>query len=192
LRSAFDPEQKLALTVIPRRSGPALIASQLGADGFNAISRFNPLKSISCETFARHGGVEVIVFRKMIFTALALVAAWVLGKMLYEIWMSGQINQSGKNGIAHTYSYSSDQGLFLVFFSLRIIESLGGVLVLLGLGWKKNDLDSKESAQFQEQRADAKASVRVGKLRLYGGLFLIVLGILMFFFPALLRTAGLS
>jgi hypothetical protein len=128
----------------------------------------------------------------MIFTALALVAAWVLGKMLYEILMSGQINQSGKNGIAHTYSYSSDQGLFLVFFSLRVIESLGGVLVLLGLGWKKNDLDSKVSAQFQKQRAGAQASVRVGKLRLYGGLFLIVLGILMFFFPALLRTAGLS
>jgi hypothetical protein len=180
------------LTVIAKALKTALIVSQPGADSFNAISRFNPLKSISCETFARHGGVEVIIFRKMIFTALALVAAWVLGNMLYEIWMSGQINQSGKNGIAHTYSYSSDQGLFLVFFSLRVIESLGGVLVLLGFGWKKNDLDLKESAQFQEQRAGAQASVRVGKLRLYGGLFLIVLGILMFFFPALLRTAGLS
>jgi hypothetical protein len=77
------------------------------------------------------------MLRKVIFTALALAMAWGLSNIFYEVWMSGQIYQTGRNDSGSDYSYSSDHALFLVFFSLKVGVALCGVLLLLCLGWVK-------------------------------------------------------
>jgi hypothetical protein len=81
--------------------------------------------------------VVVGILRKVIFTALASVIAWGLSSVLYHIWMSGQIYQTGRNGLGSYYSYSSDHALFMIFFSLKVCLALCGVLLVLGLGWMK-------------------------------------------------------
>ena len=78
------------------------------------------------------------MLRKVIFTVLAFAIAWFLGNVLYEIWISGQIYQTGKRGGSGSYySYLNDHTLFLVFFSGKVLVSLCGVLLLLCLGWMK-------------------------------------------------------
>jgi hypothetical protein len=77
------------------------------------------------------------MWKKATFTALALATAWGLSNVLYEIWMSGQIHQTGRNGSSSDYSYSSDHALFLAFFSLKVLAALCGVLLLLGLAWER-------------------------------------------------------
>jgi hypothetical protein len=77
------------------------------------------------------------MFRKVIFTVLALAIAWGLGNGLCEIWMSGQIHvPAGRHGTpAADYSYSTEHAKFVFSFFVDVFEALCGVLLTLGLGW---------------------------------------------------------
>jgi hypothetical protein len=78
------------------------------------------------------------MLRKVIFTALALAMAYGLGNVLYEIWMSGQIHvPAARRAPAADYSYSTEHAQFLFHFFSDAFIALCGVLLLLGLGWKK-------------------------------------------------------
>jgi len=51
---------------------------------------------------------------------------------------SEAIHETGRNGSASDYSYSTDHALFLVFFSLKALVALCDVLLLLGLGCERS------------------------------------------------------
>jgi hypothetical protein len=92
------------------------------------------------------------MMRKVIFTVLALVLAWGLGNVLYEIWISGHIHApAARRAPAADYAYSSDHAKFLLSFSVDAFGALCAVLLTLGLGWMKDRPDAKRSDQSRKQ-----------------------------------------
>jgi hypothetical protein len=82
--------------------------------------------------------VAVGIFRKVIFTVLALAMAWGLGNVLYEVWVSGHIHvPAGRRAPAADYSYSAEHAKFLFYFFMNASIVTCGVLLTLGLGWMK-------------------------------------------------------
>jgi hypothetical protein len=80
------------------------------------------------------------MWRKSIFTALALALAWGLGNALHEIWLSGQIHTAAARlAPAADYSYSANRGPFLFHFGVVALVAACGVLLTLSLGWMKVD-----------------------------------------------------
>jgi hypothetical protein len=83
------------------------------------------------------------MLRKVIFSVLALLVAWGLGNVLYEIWMQGHVyNTSSRTHITYDSSYAGDRVGFFVAFSFKVLLALCAVLSLLRLGWMKKKLDS--------------------------------------------------
>jgi hypothetical protein len=75
------------------------------------------------------------MWKKLIFTGLAVVAALWLGNQLYETWMSGHLYYTWPRvGVTREYSYSNDHAWFVFYFSCEMFSSLCFVLLLLYVG----------------------------------------------------------
>jgi hypothetical protein len=86
------------------------------------------------------------VLRKIIFTGLALALAWVLGNLLYETWMLGQIHANTPRGLgprSADYSYSREHSMFLVTFASEVFGVICAVLMLVCLGWMRTKKPSQ-------------------------------------------------
>jgi hypothetical protein len=76
------------------------------------------------------------MLRKVIFTVLALAAAWGLGNVVYETWMQGHVSfSSSRTHTTSDYSYANDHAKFLFYFSYQAFSAVIAVAMLLGLGW---------------------------------------------------------